>query len=146
MVDGFLARANDNRVLAFFLINIADKLIATVAVWAAVRKHPIRFYHFSMVRGRSDQTENFDMNRQYRRVMTSAAVEAIGLVAVCAWISVSLYSQNARRERIMVAWGAAQQVVNAVDPRLIEVYLNRGTSAQSYEEVRNVLQGIRDNY
>ncbi|SES86852.1 Response regulator c-di-GMP phosphodiesterase, RpfG family, contains REC and HD-GYP domains [[Clostridium] aminophilum] len=149
MVDSVLSGIHSNKIIGFLLvnilINIADKLIATVAVWAAVRKHPIRFYHFSMVRGRSDQTENFDMNRQYRRVLISVAVEAIGLVAACAWISVSLYTQNARRERILVARGAAQQVVNAVDPRLIDVYLNRGTSAQSYEEVRNVLQGIRDN-
>ncbi|MBE7008118.1 MAG: response regulator [Ruminococcaceae bacterium] len=72
-------------------------------------------------------------------------VLAIALVGACAWISVVLYTQNAREERAAVAKGAAQQVVNAVDPRLVDVYLERGYSAQSYADVKHILQGIRDN-
>ncbi|MBE7004839.1 MAG: response regulator [Ruminococcaceae bacterium] len=85
------------------------------------------------------------MNRLHRRLLESVALGAVALVAVCAWISVALYTENARAERIEVAIGAAQQVVNTTDPRLVDVYLERGRAAQSYEEVRKILQGIRDN-
>ncbi|MBO4916192.1 MAG: response regulator, partial [Oscillospiraceae bacterium] len=37
------------------------------------------------------------------------------------------------------------QIVNTLDPRLVGVYLERGYAAQSYADVKKVLQGVRDN-
>ncbi len=132
-------------MLVNLALNTADKFLTTAAVWLAIRLIPPRVRESVRAAGRTEGVEDFDMNRQYRRIMTATAAEAIALVAVCAWISVALYTETARKERIGVAVGAAQQVVNAVDPRLVDVYLERGYAAKSYAEVKSILQGIRDN-
>ncbi len=148
-VDRIVERSKLGRFPAFMLmnlaLNLADKSVATAAAWLATRCIPRRVRDAVRAIPQASSPEKLDMNRQHRRVMAVVAVLATVLVAVCAWISVALYTENARRERVGVAVGAAQQVVNAVDPRLIDVYLERGYAAQSYADVRSILQGIRDN-
>jgi len=148
-VDRFVGMYSVDRLPALLLINlilnIADKAITTAIVAIVLRILPARIREEIQSVNRLDDAGRFDMNRLHRRLLAAIALGAVALVVVCAWISVALYTANARRERIEVANGAAQQVVNAVDPRLIDVYLERGHAAQSYGEVRNVLQGIRDN-
>ncbi len=132
-------------VLMNLTLNFVDKFIAAAAALFAVRILPQHIREDIRNIDRTEDLDRFDMNRQHRRLLAALAAGAVALVSVCAWISVVLYMQTARKERIEVAKGAAQQVVNAVDPRLISVYLERGYAAQSYTDVKKVLQGIRDN-
>ena len=126
-------------------INLADKFVTTGAVLLIVRAMPVHIREDIRRVNRLDDPDRFDMDRQHRRLLVMLILLAVALVGACAWISVVLYTQNARNERTAVARGAAQQVVNAIDPRLVDVYLERGYGAQSYADVKHILQGIRDN-
>nr|WP_051527160.1 ATP-binding protein [[Eubacterium] cellulosolvens] len=132
-------------LLINLILNIVDKFISTaVAVFVAgllpdELREKIRNVH------KVENVKQMDMTNRHRRLLFMLAVEAVALAGVCAWISVALYTKNARKERVDVAVGAAQQVVNAVDPRLIDTYLKLGYDSQSYSDVKSVLQGIRDN-
>jgi len=148
-VDRVVGLADIGRFPALMLmnlaLNIADKFITTAVVALAMRVLPVQTRESIRSLNRTDDPERFDLNRQHRRILAALTAGAISLVAVCAWISVALYTENARRERIEIATGAAQQTVESVDPRLIDVYLERGHAAQSYADVRKSLQRIRDN-
>jgi|GEM_PF-975946 len=132
-------------LLVNLALNLADKIVTVCAALLIVRALPSHIRTDIQSIDRSDDLERFDMNRQHRRLLAVIVSGAVALTVVCTWISVVLYRQNARKERLEVARGAAQQVVNAVDPRLVDIYLELGNGAQSYADVKNILQGIRDN-
>ncbi len=148
-VDNLVNSMKLDKFTAFMLMNIVvnlvDKGIMTIAVLIAIRFIPLKLIESIRNIGYTIDTEHFDLHIQHRKLIIMLSVEAFALVAVCAWISVALYTSNARRERIETAIGAAQQVADAVDPRLVDIYLTRGHEAQSYDEVKSVLQSIRDN-
>ena len=149
LVDRIVNLSQIGRLPALLLMNLAlnlvDKFVTTGAVLLIVRALPAHIREDIRSINSMDDPDRFDINREHRRLLVMLTVLAVALVGACAWISVVLYTQNAREERAAVAKGAAQQVVNAVDPRLVDVYLERGYSAQSYADVKHILQGIRDN-
>ena len=149
LVDRIVNLSPIGRFPALLLMNLAlnlvDKFVTTGAVLLIVRALPAHIREDIRSINSMDDPDRFDINREHRRLLVMLTVLAVALVGACAWISVVLYTQNAREERAAVAKGAAQQVVNAVDPRLVDVYLERGYSAQSYADVKHILQGIRDN-
>ncbi len=126
-------------------LNLADKFVTTAAALLIARALPPHIREDIRNIEHEDDPDRFDMNRRHRQLLAALAAGTVALAVVCTWISVVLYMQNARKERTEVAKGAAQQVVNAIDPRLVDVYLERGYAAQSYADVKKVLQGIRDN-
>ena len=79
------------------------------------------------------------------RMTMMLMLAAVALTVVSMWISLVLYNRDAREERIRAAYGAAQQAVEAVDPRLVDYYLEHGAAGQSYADVEGRLQSIRDN-
>ncbi len=79
------------------------------------------------------------------RVTLMLMLAAITLTTVCVWISLVFYTRNTREERIRVAAGAAQQVVDAVTAGRIDEFIERGYAAPGYGETKSVLQSIRDN-
>ena len=149
LVDRIVNLSPIGKLPALLLMNLAlnlvDKFVTTGAVLLIVRALPAHIREDIRSINSMDDPDRFDINREHRRLLVMLTVLAVALVGACAWISVVLYTQNARGERAAVAKGAAQQVVNAVDPRLVDVYLERGYSAQSYADVKHILQGIRDN-
>ena len=149
LVDRIVNLSPIGKLPALLLMNLAlnlvDKFVTTGAVLLVVRALPAHIREDIRSINSMDDPDRFDINREHRRLLVMLTVLAVALVGACAWISVVLYTQNARGERAAVAKGAAQQVVNAVDPRLVDVYLERGYSAQSYADVKHILQGIRDN-
>ena len=79
------------------------------------------------------------------RVTLMLMLAAVTLTTVCVWISLVFYTRNTREERIRVAAGAAQQVVDAVTAGRIDEFIERGYAAPGYGETKSVLQSIRDN-
>lgn len=132
-------------MLMNLLLNFVDKFISVPVAMFIVHLVPSRIREMIRNIHNQDDVERLDMSRRHRRMLFMLAVEAVALAGICAWIGVALYTKNARKERIDVAVGAAQQVVNAVDPRLVETYERLGYNSQSYADVKSVLQGIREN-
>ncbi len=131
-------------ILMNLLLNITDKFFVVLLGVCCAHFVPDRI-RAKIDNFHRDEVNEQDIRRKHHRLLVILGVEAVALVCVCVWISVALYTSTARKERMNAAIGAAHQAVNAVDSRLVDTYLRTGYGAQSYTDVKAVLQGIRDN-
>ncbi len=92
-----------------------------------------------------DDVNGTKRNRLRRALIWTLGIEATTLTLVIAWVSVSIYTEKAREERLNIARGTAQLVVNSVDAEAIDEYILEGYDAPGYRETEKLLYAIRDN-
>ncbi|MCR5791919.1 MAG: response regulator [Lachnospiraceae bacterium] len=134
--------------------SVVDKLITVLGALLIAKLIPKRYgeqiryknLHFGeMDILWSDEEEEKRRVILRRRILILLSVMAISLTAVTAWISVNVYTENAREERIDVASGVAQLVVNTIDADKIETYVENGREVDGYDRIETILEELRDN-
>ncbi len=84
-----------------------------------------------------------------RRILLIISMDAVALTVAISWISLSIYSNMIRTDRVNAAIGAAKQAADAFDPTLIDSYLKKGgpvkEASSSYQKANRVLYSIKNN-
>ena len=136
-------------ILSFTLsdiaFNFADKLISVAAALWISKRLPQKPEEELQEDVQGEEMSEESRTRTRQRLLLILGAEAILLVVVIAWISVSLYMNNARRERIRIAEGAAQIVAKSVDAEKVDEFIEKGYFAEGYKETENLLYSILED-
>ena len=143
-------------LLVSFGMNFVDKAVSSALSWLLTRLVPgwvrsnaweqnLRLNLRAEEKGLGDVLRNKGRSSRHRRLLVLLVVEALALAGVTAWISVTLYTSNAREARVATATGAAQLAAGSVDADRVSEYIELGFDAQGYTETREQLRKIWQN-
>ena len=142
------------QILAGFVIDLGDKAIITLVVWAALRFIPAWVKQALFFEGwrqtpltsaEKRQALSSTRRRESLRVTLLALIaaamltEAVGSVAICG----ILYHRALLGDQTEMAVGVARLVASTIDPDRVDDYLALGEEAPGYLETERGLQAIR---
>ncbi|MBP5289122.1 MAG: HD domain-containing protein [Clostridia bacterium] len=156
-VLGDLVRARVNadpfwsQLIANILIDLADKAIAVLIVYLALRFMPAYvterlplFGQDPRMKTPREQLRGGMSLRRKAALLISAATVVTAAAAV--GISVLLYHSNTISEQTALGEGIAKVEAGLIDPEKVELYLKQGESAEGYAETEEKMEGIRASY
>ena len=135
-------------------LNLIDKAISSGAAFTVLRfvkDEDRKLIRNSVWRQRplSDEKAQKAVNLRGKRSLLwkmsiMITVIAVSFVAIMSWVSIGVYFNNVKTEYARNAENCATLVSEIVDGDSLEKYLKKGTDAEGYEEIKNLLYSIRD--
>ena len=145
-------------LIYLILVNILDKAIAVGITWLILRaipneklidfersnwkQTPLSADEIDTLNTWGSDTRYSMQSRNTMIILTSSVL----LVAVTAWIGVSLYFNSAKEDKSGDAFNALKFADEVIDPSLVNDYIYKGKDAEGYAETMRLLKNINDYY
>ena len=137
-----------------FFDKLASVLIVYLILWISAKIKSLSTFDvlkdkFTDVVKKEDEWDRDTRNRFRRKMVYVIALEATALTCVISWISLSIYENTIKNNRIQVALGAAQHVADVVMPGEVDGYLKEGgyvkDASYTYGLTNYVIRSIQKN-
>ncbi len=144
------------KFIADMTIDLADKVITVAVVIFVLTMLPEGLKKKLMMHGwkqkpLSDDERKEAENVKTRRVSLKSsiimlmAVAAVFMATATTGISFLLYHRATMDDHTRIGQGVSELVASAIDPEMVDDYLEYGESAEGYEETKERLERVRDN-
>lgn len=162
IVDIILGGGSAPYTLAYSLLytiaySLAEKLIECIVAFIIVRLTPssveesIEAYY---IKHRKEELEidlfgseeiKTERRRRHSRLLIMLMILAVSMTFVVAWISVSLYESETRKQRAITVEGVARMTAGIVDGNRVKDFVKYGFDAEGYQETFDRIKNIAEN-
>ena len=140
--------------LRHIFVEVPDKTLAIIIVFFALKFIPSDLKERFKLLGKMQAPVSSEMNRainigskfisslRTKMLFNLMAITLLVAIFISA-ISYAIYQDSAVKERIRIADGIISMVVNEIDPKRVDEFLEKGYQAKGYIEVERELYKIR---
>ncbi len=128
-------------IVAFIVIRLIPSSVeeSIEAYYIKHRKEEIELDLFG-----SEEVKN-ERRQRHTRLLIMLMILAVSMTVVVAWISVSLYESETRKQRAITVEGVAKITANIVDGDRVKDFVKNGYDAEGYQETFDRIKNIAEN-
>ena len=144
-------------ILSTFVLELIDKTITGIAALLIIKLVPKRIKPMLWFSGwkQTPVTEEEkkieksliggDRHSLNARIALMLVFATLAMALVVTGVSSSLFNEYSKSQHINTVDGAAKVAAHAIDPEMVDEYLEKGEAAKGYKETEQRLYAIRDN-
>lgn len=144
-------------ILSTFVLELIDKTITGIAALLIIKLVPKRIRPLLWFSGwkQTPVTEEEkkieksliggDRHSLNARIALMLVFATLAMALVVTGVSSSLFNEYSKSQHINTVDGAAKVAAHAIDPEMVDEYLEKGEAAKGYKETEQRLYAIRDN-
>ena len=144
-------------ILSSFIYDLIDKTVTVLAALCIIRFVPDKFEEdlwFSGWKQTPVLEEELKVERNLfksvrhslnTKIVLMLIFATLAMALIVTGVSSTLFTDYSKAQHTKTVTGAAQMAAEAVDPNLIDEYIEKGESAPGYIKTETQLRSIRDN-